>query len=156
MLGRCFVAFAFLALAACAGDQGPREPRVMVLYLANPGAIEVSVIGPALASALLVDASGRAIAAETIVVERDPIAASPSPDVGVGVFGGSRGGIGTGVFVGVPILGTSRAERSTSRARVPLSDVEAYRAQWRTSVLRLTFAGARAIGPIDVPAPEPM
>jgi hypothetical protein len=144
-----------LLLAGCAGAEGPPQPRVMVIYLPSPAAIEVSVLGPALASALLVDAEGRATAAETIMVERDPIAASPSPDIGVGVFGGSRGGVGTGVFVGVPILGPARTERSSSRARVPLPDLEAYRAQWRTSVLRLTFAGARGVGPIDVPAPEP-
>ena len=143
-----------VAIAGCAAPSPPREPRVMVRYLRAPDAvIEVSVVGPALATATLIDGEGKAIQAGSIVVEREGSAASP--DIGVGVGGGSRSGVSTGVFIGIPIL-TGRTERVTSRARVPVGEVAGYREAWRAHSLRLTFGDPSQTRPIDVPAPEPM
>jgi hypothetical protein len=83
----------------------------------------------------------------------------PRLGVGVGVFGGSSGGIGTSVGLGFPIGGRSTVEREVgykSLARIPIDDMAYYEATWTQWRTRIRFAepegGARFI---EIEAPPP-
>lgn len=160
---------ALLVLAACA-DRTPRpaEPAVTVGFAtqAPPGAaaaIEVRAVNPRpLTAAALVGPGGPVAVAQTI--ERDLPAASPGygvgPDVGVGVYGGSSSGIGTGVFLGFPIGGygvprPADAGRTRSRAVIPIADMAAYRQTWERTQVRLRFGSDELAEIVEIPAPAP-
>jgi hypothetical protein len=83
----------------------------------------------------------------------------PRMGVGVGVFGGSSGRIGTSIGLGFPLGGGGTVEREVgykSIARIPIDDMGFYAATWRQWRMRISFAepagGARYI---EIEAPPP-
>jgi hypothetical protein len=155
-------ALALVALAACSGDEdrGFSNP-VAARFAAEAGdRIEVTVADPQpVETAELVAPDGAATEAYQIdrskTVEEDGRA---SPSVGVGVFGGSSGHIGTSIGIGIPIFGSGAPEDPVidSRVLIRVPDMAAYRASWQDYRLRLhlgTTDTNRRI--MEIPAPRP-
>jgi hypothetical protein len=159
---RVLCAFALLVLAACSGDEDRGISNPVAARFAAEGGdrIEVTVADPQpVETAELVAPDGAATAAYQIdrskTVEEDGRA---SPSVGVGVFGGSSGHIGTSVGIGIPIFGNGAPEDPVidSRALIRVPDMAAYRARWTEYRLRLhlgTTDTNRRI--MEIPAPRP-
>ncbi|HEX6977852.1 MAG TPA: hypothetical protein VF342_01005 [Alphaproteobacteria bacterium] len=162
---RLVVAFGVVAFVPACGGAGGRvsEPTITAEFVRAPAgtaesAVQIIATGrQPLTSALLITPSGTTPAS---LIEREaspPVAYGGGPDVGVGVFGGSGGvGIGTGIFLGIPVGGYDRpVEIVRSRATIPVSDVDAYRQNWPQSVIRITFGTEPSSTTTDVPAPAP-
>jgi hypothetical protein len=83
----------------------------------------------------------------------------PRAGIGVGVFGGSSGRVGTSVGIGIPLGGYDTVEREVgykSIARIPVDDMGFYQATWQQWRMRISFAepaGGRRY--IEVEAPPP-
>ena len=156
---------ALAALAACASDAGrdgaentsyqaafaPEEPDLVVAEVTDDEPVT---------AARLVMPDGTSFEAHSIDTDRRSGGASSGiyPSVGVGVSGGSSSNIATGIGIGFPIFGSSGPTpppeyRSTARIRV--TDMTAYRAQWQKSELRLTLGEGAAEHQVAIPAPEP-
>jgi hypothetical protein len=87
-------------------------------------------------------------------------ASSPGifPSVGVGVSGGSSSNVSTGVGLSFPIFGASGpAPRPYyhSTARIRVTDMPAYRANWQKSEVRLTMGEGSAAHEVVIKAPQP-
>lgn len=98
--------------------------------------------------------------AYSIDTDRQSGGASPGilPSVGVGVSGGSSSHVSTGVGLSFPIFGASGPApqphyRSTARIRV--TDMAAYRANWQKSEVRLTMGEGSAAHQVVIAAPKP-
>ena len=153
---------ALLSLAACSGDEdrGISNP-VAARFAAESGdRIEVTVADPQpVETAELIAPDGGATAAYQIdrskTVEEDGRAA---PSVGVGVFGGSSGHIGTSIGIGIPIFGSGAPEDPVidSRVLILVPDMAAYRAHWTEYRLRLHLGTSDTNRRImEIPAPRP-
>jgi hypothetical protein len=151
-----------LLLAACSGDEdrGISNP-VAARFAADAGdRIEVTVADPQpVETAELIAPDGGATAAYQIdrskTVEED---GGPAPSVGVGVFGGSSGHIGTSIGIGIPIFGSGAPEDPVidSRALIRVPDMAAYRAHWTEYRLRLHLGTTETNRRImEIPAPRP-
>jgi hypothetical protein len=98
--------------------------------------------------------------AYAIDTDRQSGGSSPGifPSEGVGVSGGSSSNISTGVGLSFPIFGASGPAprphyRSTARIRV--TDMAAYRANWEKSEVRLTMGEGSSAHEIVLRAPKP-
>jgi hypothetical protein len=127
---------------------------------APPGVAVAAIHPQPLLAAELLGPTGAVIGTAS-AVERDGAAAGGGlgmPNVGVGVFGGSGGGIGTGIGLGFP-LGSGPppppANPNRYRARIPISDLAAYRESWERSNVRLRFGTASDNVTAEIPAPAP-
>lgn len=154
---------ALLILAGCTGggDGVTRPVSATFVESEDPTAAEIEVTVAdrlPLETAELVAPDGSAIAAHRIdrskVVERH----EPEPSVGVGVFAGSRGRVGTSVGINVPV-GRSGAPYDPvieSRARLRVPDMAAYRAGWPEYRVRLQL-GTSDVNrrTMEIPAPRP-
>jgi len=82
------------------------------------------------------------------------------PSVGIGGFGSSGGGFGTGIGLGFPLGGAtppSAAGPIRSRTRLTIPDANDYAADWQKAVVRLRFGTPPAeLSVADVPAPPPV
>ncbi len=153
---------ALLVLAACSGDrdEGISNP-VTARFIpggADASRIEVAVTDrQAVETAELVAPDGAVTSAHQI--ERDRIVAGggPGPSVGVGVFGGSSGDIGTSIGIGIPIFGDydTGDPAIDSRAVIRVPDLAAYRAGWQHYRVRLHLGPPENERVMEIPAPRP-
>jgi hypothetical protein len=141
-VGLCLI----LALAACAGStpratRPPPGPSIQVAYIesANGPAVDVTAVHALpLTSAELVSPAGRTTRAVSIDRDTTRGETSTRPDIGVGVFGGSRGIEGSGVSIGLPIGGFGQPPPPgpiRARTRIPIDDDASYRQNWRDYVV---------------------
>lgn len=158
---------ACLLLAACAGGgrgEPPVAPAVMTGFaegMTDVVEVEVTTERP-VEAAELVGPDGRTYPAYQIlrdrVVQEEGGSLFPNVGVGIGVVGGSSSRIGTSVGIGLPLGGFDRADKQqvSSRARIRIEDVAAYRAAWQDWTVRLRFDEPAADGRVmEVPAPPP-
>ncbi|MGH6931677.1 MAG: hypothetical protein ACREEE_04520 [Dongiaceae bacterium] len=124
------------------------DHTIEVIVTAEKPAVGIELISPA----GLVQPATR--------IERTRIAsgAAGDPEIGfgVGVFGGSNSGVGTAVGIGFPLtIGGEAARRPMVRSRAELSvtDLAAYRSEWRRWRIRVSFDDP--LREITTPAPPP-
>jgi hypothetical protein len=83
-----------------------------------------------------------------------------SPSVGVGVFGGSSGHVGTGIGIGVPIFSSGPSNSSSvvvdSTAKVKISNPVLYRTSWQSWKLRVEFGDGSNARTVEVVPPRPL
>ena len=156
---------ALLALAACSGDRDDGISSPVAARFIPGGAdapqIEIEVTDrQAVETAELVAPDGAVTSAHQI--NRDRIVeggrGGASPSVGVGVFGGSSGDIGTSIGIGIPIFGgyDPGDPAIDSRAVIRVPDLAAYRAGWQQYRVRLRFGAAPENERVmEIPAPRP-
>lgn len=156
---------AVAALTACAGE-GDRAGRSDTRYEAAFAAdlpdllvVEVTEDEPVTA-ARLVAPDGTFYEAYSIDTDRRSGGARTGiyPSVGVGVSGGSSSRISSGIGIGFPIFGSpgpAAPPEYRSTARIRVTDMAAYRAEWQASELRLTLGEGAAEHQVAIPAPEP-
>ena len=153
---------AALLLSACA-DGGGEIVSSPVQAAFAPGSgdhIAVTVADPQpVEAAELVAPDGSVTPADQIersrTVERG---GGREPSIGVGVFGGSSGRIGTSVGINVPLGGIGAPDDPVidSRALIEVPDMDDYRARWTEYRVRLhlgTNAANRRV--MEIPAPRP-
>jgi hypothetical protein len=167
---RSLIGLALAALASACADDGMRSapaPGVTINFgdpalaeNARPTIEVVSVTRRALLRADLLLPDGALVVGT--VVEGQAIAGQPGwnpggAGVGVGVFGGSSGRVGSGVSIGVPIFGGGRPAEVLvrSRARIAPPDMDAYRRDWTQARVRLTYGIGADAERVDIPAPAP-
>lgn len=156
-------------LAGCwSGDTEapPRESVVSRFMLGSQDEILTTIVDPLpVKTALLREPDGQTIAAYQIDRERNTYTDTNDPygsGLGVGVEGGSNGGISTGVGFGFPLFGgggpDSRSHSTTtSTVRFKVPDMAAYRRDWQHWVLHIDLddgANRRSIETLP-PAPPP-
>jgi hypothetical protein len=135
-------ALAFLLLAACgynsAKPGGIDESVTSAISAEDESIIVVTVRDPLpVKSARLIDPAGQAT--EAFAVDTDRATYSDGgglkPNVGVGVTGGSNGGVSTGIGIGFPLFGsgsgTATHRVTESRIRLRIADMGAYRLNWQ-------------------------
>lgn len=153
---------ALLALAACSGDadRGISNPVAARFATESGDRIEVSVAdSQPVESAELIAPGGATTAAYQIdrskTVTED---GGGAPSVGVGVFGGSSGHVGTSIGIGFPLFGDDAPEDPVidSRVLILVPDMAAYRAGWQDYRLRLHLGTTETNRRImEIPAPRP-
>jgi len=137
---------AFLALAACGYNSGKPggidESVTAAISAEDASVILVSISDPLpVKSARLVDPAGKAVEAFAIDTDRATYAngGGVQPNVGVGVSGGSNGGVSTGIGIGFPLFGsgsgTATHRVTESRVRLRIADMAAYRLNWQRYTL---------------------
>jgi hypothetical protein len=169
-----------LTLAACSssnpnsgggyGGVGSGSSSSTVPYGANahflpndPTVIEVTVRDPLPAARVtLIDPTGAQTAAYDIQRDKQIYHsdAGPRPSVGVGVFGGSSGHIGTGVGIGFPIFSSGQSNYTAavvdSTAKVKISNPVLYRESWQRWKLRVEFEDGSNARTIEMVPPKPL
>lgn len=166
---------AALLLAACSGSQGSgggyggagsagTPYATSARFLAeDPTVIELSVRDPLpVARVTLIDPTGAAT--EAFDIQRDKQIyrsdSGPKPSVGVGVFGGSSGHIGTGVGIGFPIFSSGQSTYTgtvvDSRAKVKVANPVLYRETWQSWKLRAELDDGRNKRTIEMLPPKPL
>jgi len=172
---RLIVPALVLVLAGCSGNSGgggyggagsgnaPYGANAHFLAT-DPTVIEVTVRDPSpVARVTLIDPTGVETAAYDIQRDKqtyhsDNYGASPS--VGVGVFGGSSGHVGTGIGIGIPIFSSGPSSYSAavvdSTAKVKISNPVLYRESWQSWKLRVEFGDGGNARTIDVVPPKPL
>jgi hypothetical protein len=161
-----------LTLATLGGCWGgdtaapPRESVASRFVLGSGDQILTTIVDPLpVKTALLRQADGGTIAAYQIDKERNTYTDTNDPygsGFGVGVEGGSNGGVSTGVGFGFPLFGgggpDSRSHSTTtSTVRFKVPDMAAYRRDWQHWVLHVDLddgANRRSIETLP-PAPPP-
>ncbi len=151
-----------LAVAACAGDddRGFSSPVAAGFAAGAADRIEVTVAdSQPVETAELVAPDGSVTAAYQIDRSKTiDEGGGPQPSVGVGVFGGSSGQIGTSVGINFPV-GRSGAPSDPvidSRALILVPDMAAYRAGWTGYRLRLHLGTTETNRRVmEIPAPRP-
>ena len=171
---------AALLLAACSGNNagggsgyggvGSGSSTSNVPYGANahfltddPTVIELTVRDPLPAARVtLIDPTGAQTAAFDIQRDRQIYRsdAGPRPSVGVGVFGGSSGHIGTGVGIGFPIFSSGQSNYTSavvdSTAKVKISNPVLYRTSWQSWKLRVELEDGPNKRTIEMVPPKPL
>jgi hypothetical protein len=130
----------------------------------DPTVIEVKVRDPLpVTRVVLIDPTGAETPAhdiqrDTQTYRSDGYGASPS--VGVGVFGGSSGRVGTGIGIGVPIFssGQSGYDRTVvdSTAKVRINNPVLYRTTWQDWKLRAELGAGSTKRTIELAPPKPL
>lgn len=129
----------------------------------DPTVIEVSVrdVLPA-ARVFLIDPTGVQTAAFDIQRDKQIYRsdAGPRPNVGVGVFGGSSGHIGTGIGIGFPIFSSGQPNHTSavvdSRAKVRIPNAVLYRETWQRWKLRVELDDGRTNRVLEMVPPKPL
>lgn len=129
----------------------------------DPTVIEVSVRDPLPAARVfLIDPSGVQTAAFDIQRDRQVYRsdAGPRPNVGVGVFGGSSGHVGTGIGIGFPIFSSGQSNYTTSvvdsRAKVRIPNPVLYRETWQRWKIRVELEDGANNRLIEMVPPKPL
>ena len=158
---------ALLVLAACAGERNRHisSPVAARFADATVGAPEIApeieitaTDRQPVETAELIAPDGTAIPAHQIdrnkTVEESR---GGAPSVGVGVFGGSSGNVGTSIGIGFPLFGDDEEREPVidSRALIRVPDMDAYRAGWQHYRLRLRFGLPENERVMEIPAPRP-
>jgi hypothetical protein len=164
-------ALVMLLLAACSGSGGSGYGGTgSTSYVTDahflkddPTVIEVSVRDPLpVARVVLVDPTGAETEAYDIQRDRQTYRSdgSPGPNVGVGVFGGSSGHIGTGIGLGFPIFSSGQSGSAStvvdSTAKVKIRNPVLYRTSWQDWKLRAELDDGRAKRTIELVPPKPL
>ncbi|WP_374654407.1 hypothetical protein [Dongia sp.] len=136
------LALALLTLTACGYDSarphGIDETVTAAISAEDETVIVLTVDDPLpVKSARLIDPSGAVT--EAFAIDRDRQSYSGGgnvrPNVGVGVVGGSSGGVSTGIGIGFPLFssdGGGAVRRMTqSRVQLRIPDIAAYRLGWQ-------------------------
>jgi hypothetical protein len=172
---RLIVPVLVLMLAACSGNSGGSgyggagsgnaSYGANAHFLASdPTVIEVTVRDPAPVSrVILIDPTGAETAAYDIQRDTQTYHSGnygASPSVGVGVFGGSSGHVGTGIGIGVPIFSSGPSNYSSavvdSTAKVRISNPVLYRTSWQSWKLRVEFGDGSNARTVEVVPPRPL
>jgi hypothetical protein len=156
-----------LALTGCWGGGGTPPPRESVDSQFVAGAsdqIQTTVVDALpVKTAVLKMPDGTTLAAAQIDRDRNTYSEDTGygPNLGVGVAGGSRGGVSSGIGFGFPLFGGGGPggnythSMTTSRVRFRVPDMAAYRRDWQHWVLHIDLddgANSRAIETLP-PAP---
>lgn len=167
-----------LLLAGCSnpgggsgyGGVGSAESGANVPYGANahfladdPTVIELTVRDalPA-ARVFLIDPTGAQTAAFDIQRDKQIYRSDsgPRPNVGVGVFGGSSGRVGTGIGIGFPIFSSGQPTYTgaviDSRAKVRISNAVLYRETWQRWKLRVELDDGLNSRALEMVPPKPL
>ncbi|MDY0871452.1 hypothetical protein [Dongia rigui] len=142
MMKRTLTILALLALSACgynsAQPGGIDESVAAAISPEDASVIVVTVRDPLpVKSARLIDPAGQATEAFAIDTDRATYSdgGGLKPNVGVGVTGGSSGGVSTGIGIGFPLFGsgsgTATHRVTESRIRLRIADMAAYRLNWQ-------------------------
>ncbi|WP_119303842.1 membrane lipoprotein lipid attachment site-containing protein [Dongia deserti] len=161
--------FAMLLLAACSsngggsGYGGTGTSYTDAHFLKDdPTVIELKVRDPLpVTQVVLIDPTGAKTEAYDIERDRQTYRSGggPRPNVGVGVFGGSSGRIGTGVGIGFPIFSGQSGATNTvvdSTAKVKISNPVLYRSTWQNWKLRAELDDGRTKRTIEMVPPKPL
>jgi hypothetical protein len=133
---------AFLALTACGYNAekpgGIDESVTAAISAEDESTILVSISDPLpVKAARLIDPAGKAVEAFAIDTDRASYSdgGGVRPNVGVGVTGGSNGGVSTGIGIGFPLFGsgsgTATHRVTESRVRLRIADMAGYRRDWQ-------------------------
>ncbi len=154
---------ALIVLAACAGEREPHITSPVAARFADgaAGAPEIEITASdrqPMETAELIAPDGSAIPAHQI--DRNKTVEETrggAPSVGVGVFGGSSGRVGTSIGIGFPLFGDDEQRDAVidSRALIRVPDMNAYRADWQHYRLRLRFGPPENERVMEIPAPRP-
>lgn len=136
------LALAFAFLTACgysaARPGGIDESVTSTISAEDETVIVVSVSDPLpVKFARLIAPDGRSTEAFAIDRDRQSYAdgGTARPNVGVGVSGGSNGGVSTGIGIGFPIFSSGSGQAThrvtTSRVEIRIPDLAAYRLAWQ-------------------------
>lgn len=164
---------AVLLLAACSnngggsgyGGTGDSRSATDAHFLKDdPTVIEVNVRDPLpVTRVVLVDPTGAETPAHDIQRDTQTYRSGgygASPSVGVGVFGGSSGRVGTGIGIGVPIFssGQSGYDRTVvdSTAKVRINNPVLYRTTWQDWKLRAELGEGSTKRTIELAPPKPL
>jgi hypothetical protein len=155
-----------LALSACAGGGGDREPFAYGIesYFApdQPHVIEVHVRDPLpVAQAELIDDAGQRQQAKELSRERVMHYAEPAPwpGWGFGVMGGSSGHVATGFGLGIPFFGGPGDQAvavNESIARFEIPDLSRYAGAWQRWRIHLVLDDGRASRTVEMVPPAPV
>jgi hypothetical protein len=144
----------------------PRESVASHFVLGSQDQILTTIVDPLpVKTALLKQPDGQTIAAYQIDKDRNTYTDTNDyygSGLGVGVEGGSNGGVSTGVGVGFPLFGGGGPDArshsiTTSNVRFKVPDMTAYRRDWQHWVLHIDLddgANRRSIETLP-PAPPP-
>ncbi len=157
-----------LLLAGCGGGGSstppPRESVDSQFVPGVPDRIETTIVDALpVKSAVLKRPDGAAIEAERIDRDRSTYSEDTGygPNLGATVFGGSSGGVSSGVGFGFPLFGgggpsgsqTHSMTTSTLRFKVP--DMAAYRRDWQRWVLHIDLDDGANRRTIETLPPAP-
>jgi len=172
---RLIVPVLLLVLAACssnsggsgyggAGSSGTPYGANAHFLASDPTVIEVTVRDPLPAARVtLVDPSGVETAAYDIQRDRQTYHSyngGAQPSVGVGVFGGSSGHVGTGVGIGIPLFSSGPSSYSAavvdSTAKVKIDNTVLYRESWQQWKLRVELQDGANARTMELVPPKPL
>jgi hypothetical protein len=129
----------------------------------DPTVIEVSVRDPLPAARVfLIDPSGVQTAAFDLQRDRQVYRSGSGarPNVGVGVFGGSSGHVGTGIGIGFPIFSSGQSNYTTSvvdsRAKVKIPNPVLYRETWQRWKIKVELEDGSNKRTIEMVPPKPL
>ena len=162
---RPFLCLAMLLLSACSQRATPLPappPLTVGFAAATPDVVEVTMLDrQPVEQASLVGPDGHAIAAYRISRDRRAVATDPgiAAGLGLGVFGGSSGGVATGFGIGFPLFGSPPPTPEPvvqSHALIRVEDMKAYRADWQKWKLHLRLGSPETSErDVEFPAPRP-
>ena len=161
---RSFLCLAILLLGACSQrpTPPPAPPPLTVGFAAGlPDVVEVTMVDrQPVEQASLVNPDGKAFVAYQIT--RDRLAVGSDPGIaaggGMGVFGGSSGGVSSGFGIGFPFFGSPPTTDSVvqSHALIRVDDMNAYGADWPRWKLHLRLGSPETSErDVEFPAPRP-
>jgi hypothetical protein len=128
----------------------------------DPTVIEVTVRDPLpVARVVLTDPTGAETQAFDIQRDRQTYRSGggAAPSMGVGVFGGSSGHVGTGVGIGFPLYSGQSGSTSAvvdSRAKVRIGNPVLYRSTWQSWKLRAELDDGVTRRTIELAPPKPL
>jgi hypothetical protein len=157
-----------LSLGGCwgGGDTAPppRESVVSHFVRGSTDRIQATIVDVLpVKAAMLKLSDGQSIAAEQIDRERNVYNENTGygPNVGVGVAGGSNGGVASGIGFGFPLFGgggpsgTQTHSMTTSTVRFKVPDMAAYRRDWQHWVLHIDLDDGASRRSIETLPPAP-
>ncbi len=160
-------ALALLLLCGCSGGETAPPPRESVashFVLGTEDQILTTIVDPLpVKAAVLRQPDGQTVAAYQI--DRDRNTYTDSNDyygsgLGVGVEGGSNGGVSTGIGFGFPLFGGGGPDQrshstTTSTLRFKVPDMAAYRRDWQRWVLHVDLDDGANRRSIETLPPAP-
>ena len=160
-------AFAALLLSGCWGGGATPPPRQSVashFVLGSADQIQTTVVDVLpVKTARLRQPDGRTVDAAQIDRDRNVYSENTGygPNLGVGVAGGSNGGVSSGFGFGFPLFGgggpsgTQTHSMTTSTIRFTVPDVAAYRRDWQHWVLHIDLDDGANRRSIETLPPAP-